>query len=208
MEEEGGRWGGWEEEGRWVVIRRRRFRTRIWHESCGVCPPQSCTLLHASICLEAPGDVILLPCGHAGICEPCARRIIACRKRGRSALCPVCRSAVGKLMKLTFVDPEGRGGVPSDDPTGRGGPPTGREELLLGTGRPSTGGEQGEGDEDILLGRRGGGARDEEAVTALRAVTALGEEVRIPKAKRLPLGMILKPKNEGKISFQFLRRSV
>ncbi|KAF4658118.1 hypothetical protein FOZ61_005844 [Perkinsus olseni] len=53
-----------------------------------------------SVCLENPGDMVILPCGHGGICEPCAMHI-ACNEAVGGAHCPKCRGEIEKLLRIT-----------------------------------------------------------------------------------------------------------
>lgn len=61
-------------------------------------PPPSSSSSDASscaICLCAPRDSVLLPCGHAALCMQCAGDVMRTAKR-----CPLCRGAVESHHKL------------------------------------------------------------------------------------------------------------
>lgn len=59
-------------------------------------------LPQCAVCLDAPGDMVLLPCAHGGVCEGCATRIAQNRATG-GAHCPHCRSSIERLVKLHEV---------------------------------------------------------------------------------------------------------
>mmetsp|Transcript_27411 Transcript_27411/g.69929 ORF Transcript_27411/g.69929 Transcript_27411/m.69929 type:complete len:139 (+) Transcript_27411:286-702(+) len=43
------------------------------------------------VCLDAPRDHVLVPCGHACVCDECCRAI---------GLCPICRAPVERAVRL------------------------------------------------------------------------------------------------------------
>ena len=45
------------------------------------------------VCMDAPLEMVLIPCGHMCICEGCSRQIIAC---------PMCRQTVEDALKVFF----------------------------------------------------------------------------------------------------------
>ena len=45
------------------------------------------------ICMDAPLEVVLIPCGHMCICESCSRQIV---------VCPMCRKTVEDTVKVFF----------------------------------------------------------------------------------------------------------
>ncbi|KAF4663525.1 hypothetical protein FOL47_005700 [Perkinsus chesapeaki] len=55
-----------------------------------------------SVCLENPGDMVILPCGHGGICEPCAMHI-ACNDAVGGDHCPKCRGPIEHLVRITRI---------------------------------------------------------------------------------------------------------
>lgn len=58
-----------------------------------------------SICLDAPGDMIFLPCMHGGFCEACARHIAGNNAVG-GAFCVKCRSAIERVVRIVELDQE------------------------------------------------------------------------------------------------------
>ena len=60
-----------------------------------------------SVCMDGPGDMILLPCSHGGICEACAKHIAKNMSVG-GAQCPKCREPIVKLVRISEVTPEGK----------------------------------------------------------------------------------------------------
>ena len=42
------------------------------------------------LCLDAPKDHIIIPCGHRCVCGACAEKLT----KARSALCPFCRTPI------------------------------------------------------------------------------------------------------------------
>ena len=45
------------------------------------------------ICMDAPLEMVLVPCGHMCVCESCSRQIISC---------PMCRKTVDNAVKVFF----------------------------------------------------------------------------------------------------------
>ncbi len=58
-------------------------------------PPEQPAASSCSICLDAPRDAVLLPCGHAALCMGCAANVMRAGRR-----CPICRAAVASHHKL------------------------------------------------------------------------------------------------------------
>jgi hypothetical protein len=50
------------------------------------------------VCLDAPRDCVLLPCGHTCLCLACAG--LALRQPGRPGVCPICRGGVTSYNKI------------------------------------------------------------------------------------------------------------
>eukprot|EP00446_Apocalathium_sp_SHHI-4_P023212 CAMPEP_0177259512 /NCGR_PEP_ID=MMETSP0367-20130122/58689_1 /TAXON_ID=447022 ORGANISM="Scrippsiella hangoei-like, Strain SHHI-4" /NCGR_SAMPLE_ID=MMETSP0367 /ASSEMBLY_ACC=CAM_ASM_000362 /LENGTH=596 /DNA_ID=CAMNT_0018713817 /DNA_START=11 /DNA_END=1797 /DNA_ORIENTATION=- len=50
------------------------------------------------ICYDQPPQVVLMECGHAGLCEGCA--IHLSERRPTQAQCPICRSGISCVMRL------------------------------------------------------------------------------------------------------------
>ena len=55
-----------------------------------------------SVCMEEPGDIVLLPCRHGAICEDCARFIVGNNAVGGQK-CPKCRQQISQILKLAEV---------------------------------------------------------------------------------------------------------
>jgi len=55
------------------------------------------------VCLEDPGNMVLLPCAHGGVCDGCITRIAQNRASG-GAHCPHCRSVIETLVRIHKVD--------------------------------------------------------------------------------------------------------
>lgn len=51
------------------------------------------------VCMDGPGDMVLLPCGHGAICEACAKHIAKNMSVGGNH-CVRCRSEIKKLVRL------------------------------------------------------------------------------------------------------------
>lgn len=54
------------------------------------------------VCLDAVGDMVLLPCSHGSVCEECVTRIVQNRASG-GAHCPHCRGNIQTLVKIHEV---------------------------------------------------------------------------------------------------------
>jgi len=74
-----------------------------WEEvrkkACGVdiALDASATDIECQICMTDKADVVLLPCGHSGLCELCVRKIYS---QSGSLSCPFCRQSVAKFAKV------------------------------------------------------------------------------------------------------------
>jgi hypothetical protein len=78
-----------------------------------------------TVCMDGPGDIVIHPCCHGGICEPCAKHICKNLSVGGSH-CPKCRKDIGKILRLADLFPTGKAtGVVVDVPMDqvRSGPP-------------------------------------------------------------------------------------
>ena len=51
------------------------------------------------LCLDAPKDHIIIPCGHQCVCEACAEKL----KKARNPLCPFCRAPINATHKVFVV---------------------------------------------------------------------------------------------------------
>jgi hypothetical protein len=51
------------------------------------------------LCMDAPKDHIIAPCGHQCVCEACAEKL----KKARHALCPFCRTPISATFKVFVV---------------------------------------------------------------------------------------------------------
>ena len=51
------------------------------------------------VCLDAPKDHIIVPCGHQCVCEACAEKL----KKASSPLCPFCRTPINSTIKVFLV---------------------------------------------------------------------------------------------------------
>lgn len=53
-------------------------------------PDERCT-----ICMDLKKDTLFFPCGHLTSCHPCAITV-----KERTSVCPICRAAIGSLVKV------------------------------------------------------------------------------------------------------------
>ena len=76
------------------------------------------------VCMDGPGDLVLLPCGHGAICEPCAKHIAKNMSVGGNH-CVKCRSEIKKLVRLDQLYKDQATGVTVIIPSSelRKGPP-------------------------------------------------------------------------------------
>lgn len=56
-----------------------------------------------SVCVENPGDMVLLPCNHGGLCDACARHIAFNNAVGGTH-CPKCRSSIHGLLRIGEIN--------------------------------------------------------------------------------------------------------
>lgn len=52
-----------------------------------------------TVCMDGPGDMVLLPCSHGGLCEGCAKHIAKNLSVGGNH-CIKCRTRIEKLVRL------------------------------------------------------------------------------------------------------------
>eukprot|EP00928_Gymnodinium_smaydae_P035586 TRINITY_DN2501_c0_g1_i1.p1 TRINITY_DN2501_c0_g1~~TRINITY_DN2501_c0_g1_i1.p1 ORF type:complete len:354 (-),score=41.38 TRINITY_DN2501_c0_g1_i1:272-1213(-) len=52
-----------------------------------------------SVCFDAVGSMVLLPCSHGSVCEECVTRIVQNRASGGNH-CPHCRTKIQRLVKI------------------------------------------------------------------------------------------------------------
>lgn len=76
------------------------------------------------VCMDGPGDMVLLPCGHGAVCEPCAKHIAKNMSVGGNH-CVRCRSEIKKLVRLDQLYKDQATGVTVVIPSSelRKGPP-------------------------------------------------------------------------------------
>ena len=71
-----------EEEMATLDARRQQVQAKLGSTSARVTQEELCI-----VCLDAPKDHIIVPCGHQCVCGACAQRL----KRTASPTCPLCR---------------------------------------------------------------------------------------------------------------------
>jgi hypothetical protein len=88
-----------EEEMAALDARRQQVQAQLGNSS--VVPPAApqdeetlCVL-----CMDAPKDHMIAPCGHQCVCEACAEKL----KKARHALCPFCRTPINATFKVFVV---------------------------------------------------------------------------------------------------------
>jgi hypothetical protein len=65
----------------------------------GSSTPQSNEDSQCVLCLDAPKDHIIAPCGHQCVCGACAEKL----KKARHPLCPFCRTPIHSTFKVFVV---------------------------------------------------------------------------------------------------------
>jgi len=55
-----------------------------------------------SVCMEEPGDVIMIPCRHGAVCQDCAKFILGNNAVGGQK-CPKCRQQISQIVKMAQV---------------------------------------------------------------------------------------------------------
>jgi LSD1 subclass zinc finger protein len=70
------------------------------------------------VCMDGPGDMVFLPCGHGAVCESCAKHIAKNLSVGGNH-CVKCREEIKTLVRLSEMYPDQATGVtvivPSDE---------------------------------------------------------------------------------------------
>lgn len=74
----------------WEEVRKKAGRVDIALDA-------DATDVECQICMTDKADVVLLPCGHSGLCELCVRKIYS---QSGSLSCPFCRQNVAKFAKV------------------------------------------------------------------------------------------------------------
>lgn len=64
-----------------------------------------------TVCMDGPGDMVLLPCSHGAICEACAQHISRNLSVG-GAHCPKCRVDIHQLVRVCELHAQAARGVP------------------------------------------------------------------------------------------------
>jgi hypothetical protein len=74
------------------------LRTKQRHSELGSGSgsPQSDEQSECAMCLDAPEDHIITPCGNQCVCGACAEKL----KRVRSPACPICREPINATFKV------------------------------------------------------------------------------------------------------------
>ena len=63
-----------------------------------------------NVCMDGPGDMVLLPCTHGSICEACAQHISRNLSVGGSH-CPKCRVDIKQLIRISELYPQEAKGI-------------------------------------------------------------------------------------------------
>jgi hypothetical protein len=64
-------------------------------------PPAAADDDSCVMCLDAPREVVLVPCGHMVLCMVCSQRLFG--GQGREPCCPICRAGVVQWVRLHIV---------------------------------------------------------------------------------------------------------
>jgi hypothetical protein len=86
-----------EEEMAALTLRLQQMQAELGSGSGTPQPDEDETL--CVLCLDAPKDHIIAPCGHQCVCEACAEKL----KEARSPLCPFCRTPIHSTFKVFVV---------------------------------------------------------------------------------------------------------
>lgn len=62
-------------------------------------PPTPQSGIMCYVCMERQATAMLLDCGHAGLCLPCAKRLLASTRT-----CPLCRNPISRVMQVDIVE--------------------------------------------------------------------------------------------------------
>ena len=87
--------------------------------------PSEAVVPQCQVCMDGPGDVVLLPCTHGAICESCAKHIARNLSVGGNH-CVKCRQDIKDLIRLNELYTDHATGVPVEVPQDsirKGGPP-------------------------------------------------------------------------------------
>jgi hypothetical protein len=80
--------------------RRQQVQAQMGSSSVGPpAAPQDAEETLCVLCMDAPKDHIIAPCGHQCVCEACAEML----KNAKHALCPFCRTPIGATFKVFLV---------------------------------------------------------------------------------------------------------
>lgn len=77
--------------------------------------PSEAVVPQCQVCMDGPGDVVLLPCTHGAICESCAKHIARNLSVGGNH-CVKCRQEIKDLIRLNELYTDHATGVTVDVP--------------------------------------------------------------------------------------------
>ena len=83
-----------EEEMAALTLRLQQMQAELGSGSGTPQPDEDETL--CVLCLDAPKDHIIIPCGHQCVCGACAEKL----KRVRNPACPICREPINATFKV------------------------------------------------------------------------------------------------------------
>lgn len=71
--------------------------------AAAVPPPEpEAITIQCVVCMNAVPTVILEPCGHLILCEPCLQQLPGGREGGEPRKCPKCRAEIDHARKVIF----------------------------------------------------------------------------------------------------------
>jgi len=71
----------------------------ITYQALRLSPAKKRNVSDCVVCFSRPRDVVLVPCGHYGLCELCAQQIYY----DGTKECPVCRHKINQIVKVFNV---------------------------------------------------------------------------------------------------------
>ena len=89
-----------EEETAALTLRLQQMQARLGVVAPGEPTPQpQAEEALCVVCMDAPKQHIIIPCGHQCVCEACAQQLT----QATPPTCPVCRSLIRETMRVYIV---------------------------------------------------------------------------------------------------------
>jgi hypothetical protein len=80
-----------------VTLLMQQVQARLGVPAAAPAPHSDAEEALCVLCLDAPKDHIIIPCGHQCVCGPCAEKL---KRVKRNPACPICREPINATFKV------------------------------------------------------------------------------------------------------------